>query len=196
MNRLREKLINAFVYFVSNTEYCGITKIGKLMFFFEFEHFSQTGVPPIGLTYSAAENGPLSFDFWSEINKGVFTHDFAEIAVPVAVSFSADVKGHMIRLKDGVKPNMKVFSPREQRILKEVADRYRAARAVDMSEISHVDKKPWYRTIEEKGKNAPIDYLYAIDENSPISQEDAESSLEDFIAVNEYFGQEATTPIW
>ena len=196
MNRLREKLINAFIYFVSNTDYCGITKIGKLMFFFEFEHFSQTGVPPIGLSYSAADDGPLSFDFWSEINKGVFTHDFAEIAVPVAVSYSADVKGHMIRLKDGIKPNMKVFSPREQRILKEVAEKYRSARAVDMSEITHEDKKPWDRTIKEKGKNAPIDYLYAINEDSPISQEDAESSLEDFEAVNKYFGQEATIQIW
>lgn len=196
MNRLREKLINAFIYFVSNTEYCGITKIGKLIYFFEFEHFSQTGIPPIGLTYCAAKKGPLSYDFWSEINKGVFTSDFNDVATATAVNYSQEARGYLIRLKDGVHPNMKIFSPREQRIMKEVVEKYRYARAVDMSEISHEDKKPWDRTIKEKGLNGTIDYLYAIDENSPLSLEEAESSLSDFHEVNDFFGQEAVGFQW
>jgi uncharacterized phage-associated protein len=196
MNRLREKLINAFIYFVSNTENCGITKIGKLIYFFEFEHFGQTGVPPIGLTYCAAKQGPLSYDFWGEINKGVFTSDFNDVATATPVTYNQDVKGHLIHIKDGIYPNMKIFSPREQRIMKEVAEKYRYASAVDMSEISHEDKKPWNRTIKEKGINSTIDYLYAIDENSPISLEEAESSLSDFNEVNSLFGQEATGLQW
>lgn len=196
MNRRREKLINAFIYFVSNTENCGITKIGKLIYFFEFEHFSQTGIPPIGLTYSAAKQGPLSFDFWGEINKGVFTPDFNDVAIAIPVTYSQEAKGHLIRIKDGIHPNMKIFSPREQRIMREVAERYRYARAVDMSEISHEDKKPWDRTIKEKGLYGTIDYLYAIDENSPISLEQAKSSLSDFQEVNDFFGQEAVGLQW
>lgn len=196
MNRLREKLINAFIYFVSNTENCGITKIGKLLYFFEFEHFSQTGIPPIGLTYFAAKNGPLSYDFWEEISKGVFSPDFSDVAIAIQVTYSEEVKGHLIRVKDGVKPNMKIFSPREQRIMKEVAEKYRYARAVDMSEITHEDKKPWDRTIREKGINGSIDYLYAIDENSPISLEQAKTSLADFNEVYSLFGQEAAGYQW
>lgn len=196
MNRLREKLLNAFIYFVSNTEYCGVTKIGKLLFFFEFEHFSQTGIPPIGLNYSAAKRGPLSFDFWEEISKGVFTPDFDSIAYPTPVEYSLEVKGYMIHLREGISPNMKIFSPREQKIMEEVAKRYKYARAVDMTEISHEDKKPWDRTIKEKGLNGSIDYLFAIDDNSPITIDEAESALRDFRAVNDYFGQEATGFIW
>lgn len=196
MNRLREKLINAFIFFVSNTEYCGITKIGKLIYFFEFEHFSQTGIPPIGLTYSAAENGPLSYEFWDEISKGKFSKDFSDVAHAVPVTYSDEVKGHIIRLNDGITPNMEVFTPREQRILEKVADRYRYSKAVDMSEITHRDKEPWDHTIKEKGENCAIDYLLAIDENSPLTLQEAEYSLAHFKATNNLFGQEATEFPW
>ena len=39
----REKLINAIIYFAEKTRYCGKTKLLKLMYFFDFTHFKQTG---------------------------------------------------------------------------------------------------------------------------------------------------------
>ena len=67
MNRRREKLINAIIYFVQNTNNCGLTKLMKLLNKFEFQIFNQTGTPPIGLKYYAWERGPVAKDLWEDI---------------------------------------------------------------------------------------------------------------------------------
>ena len=38
----REKLINSIIYFISNTKYCGKTKLFKLLYYLDFMHFIGT----------------------------------------------------------------------------------------------------------------------------------------------------------
>jgi len=55
----RDKLINAIIYLSSNTNYCGKTKLMKLLYFRDFKHFRQTGKSVTGLDYYAWEMGPV-----------------------------------------------------------------------------------------------------------------------------------------
>jgi len=43
ISRNREKLINAIVYFASNTQHCGKVKLFKLLYLLDFSHFRETG---------------------------------------------------------------------------------------------------------------------------------------------------------
>ena len=67
MERRREKLLNAILYFAQNTKMFGVTKMMKLLFFYEFEFFKNAGFPPIGLEYFAYPKGPLPFEFWISV---------------------------------------------------------------------------------------------------------------------------------
>ena len=39
----REKLIDAIIYFVLNTKYCGKTKLFKLLYFLDFDRVNHRG---------------------------------------------------------------------------------------------------------------------------------------------------------
>jgi hypothetical protein len=45
----RDKLINAIIFFAKNTRFLGKTKLCKLLYFLDFEHFKETGRPVTGL---------------------------------------------------------------------------------------------------------------------------------------------------
>ena len=72
------------------------------------------------------------------------------------------------------KPDLSVFSKREKRILGEVAEIYKFAKAEEMTEISHLKENPWYTTLKSKGEKKKIDYMLAIDDTvESISKEEA-----------------------
>ncbi len=66
----REKLLEAVKYFAANTKYCGLTKLFKLLFFFDFTHFRETGRSVTGLNYQAWQRGPVPADLYGEIKAG------------------------------------------------------------------------------------------------------------------------------
>ena len=63
-----EKLKNAVIYFLNNTKYCGNTKLAKLLFYLDFEHFKQTGKSVTGLEYKAYKFGPYPQEFMSKLS--------------------------------------------------------------------------------------------------------------------------------
>src|SRR5215472_1919492 len=66
----REKLVNAIIFFVSNTKRCHTLKLFKLLNFLDFEHFRQTGFGVTGLEYKAWPKGPVPSALWHEFKKG------------------------------------------------------------------------------------------------------------------------------
>ena len=191
MNRQREKLVNATLFFASNTINYGLTKMMKLINFFEFEHFNQTGKPPIGLTYHADKNGPIPYKLWREVNDGAMTKDFNNV-FELKTVFYPEYNGYCFVPREGKKPNLDIFTPRELRIMRSLAEEYYATSAVDMSDISHKDKMPWSKTIAKKGPKGEIDYLDALTEDSVLSLDDAQLALEDFNEANLFFDLDAT----
>jgi len=192
MNIYREKLLNAVLYFADNTQRVNLGKLSKLLYFLDFMHFKQTGYPSIGLKYYAFERGPVPRDFWAEIKDSNVPEDFKGKLALISKSDALPPYDKEIEVRAIVKPDLSVFTPREIKIIEDLAFIYKEARARDISEVTHLPKQPWEITIKSKGKNKLIDYLLSIDEKSEVSLGDATDSLKEHFEVIHNFGIEPT----
>jgi len=150
----RERLINSIIYFSQNTKYCGKTKLMKLLYFLDFIHFRETGKSVTGLDYYAWKMGPVPKDLYEEI-------DFMKPDMAKAISITPS--GSFSGIRALKKFDKKPFTPRQGRILKELAEIFLEAKAAQMVEVTHLKKHPWDRTLKEKGEFQKIDYLLAVD---------------------------------
>ena len=192
MNIYRKKLLNAVLFFASNTKRVNLGKLSKLLYFLDFIHFNQTGYPSIGLKYYTFEKGPVPKDFWLEIRDADVPEDFkGKIGlIRRTDDFAPNYKEVEIRALE--KPDLSVFTQREIKILDDLAFVYKEATASDMSEVTHLPKQPWDITKREKGNNKPIDYLLSIGEESAVSMDDAADTLKEHFEVAHNFGIEPT----
>jgi len=162
-----EKLINSILYFIKKVKYPGKTKICKLLFNLDFIHFKETGKSVTGLDYYAWERGPVPESLFYKISGDIVSEEFQPY-----IEVIKREKLHEIFSKK--KPDLSVFSKREKRILGEVAEIYKFAKAEEMTEISHLKENPWYTTLKSKGEKKKIDYMLAIDDTvESISKEEA-----------------------
>src|SRR5690606_25051292 len=70
IGRDRQKLIQACVYFATNTQGCGKVKLFKLLYLLDFAHFRETGRSVTGLDYLAWRLGPVPIELaqeWDEL---------------------------------------------------------------------------------------------------------------------------------
>lgn len=155
-----EKLKNTIIYFSRHTKFCGITKLMKLLYFFDFIHFRQTGKSVTGQDYFAWKKGPVPVEAYEDLagkeDKGLGLNKIATL-IPKGENFQ-EVKA-MARAKF----DKKVFSEREFQLLKQVAEIFRDARAKDMVEATHLKNHPWEKTKNTKGLYKRIDYELSID---------------------------------
>ncbi len=185
-NYYRIKLLNAVILFCSNTKRCNTTKLLKLLSFLDFTHFKETGYPSIGLQYFAWKRGPVPKDFYEEIRNGNVPEDFSNRIVAIPQSWGDefdDVREFVYTTKKGTKADTSIFTPRELKIINRLSDIYRDATASQMSEITHLHNSPWNTTVKEKGINQPIDYILCIDDESPITPEEARDRLSEHIEM-------------
>lgn len=188
----RRKLLNAVLFFAKNTKHVNLTKLSKLLYFLDFTHFKETGYPSIGLNYYAFKKGPVPRDFWLEIKDGDVPEDFrGKLAlIPRTDEFAPNYKEMEIRAIKS--PDLSIFTPRETKILDDLAFIFKEARAWEISEVSHLPKQPWDITKKKSGENCLIDYLLAIDEKSEISLDEARDSLKEHFEAIRNFGLEPT----
>ena len=132
----------------------------KLLYFLDFIHFRQSGKSVTGRDYFAWKMGPVPVDVYKEItgsdDKGLGLNKIVAL-IP---------KGDLLKQitpKVGVKFDGDVFSEREFRILRNVAEIFRDALANDMIEVTHLKNHPWELTKKEKGYLERIDYELALD---------------------------------
>ncbi|MCK4388165.1 MAG: SocA family protein [Dehalococcoidia bacterium] len=191
-NFYRQKLLNAVLFFARNTKHVNLTRLLKLLYFLDFTHFKQTGYPSIGLRYYTFRKGPVPWDFWSEIKDGNVPDDFnGKFAmIPKMDDFAPDYKEWEIRAI--ASPDLSFFTPRETKIMEDLAFIYKDARAWQMSDVSHLPKQPWDITVKEKGWSKPIDYLLAIDDKSKVSLDEARDSLKEHFEVVQNLGIKPT----
>lgn len=177
-NTYREKLLNAILYFAANVKNPSKVKIFKLLYFLDFEHFKQTGRSVTDLDYYAYDFGPVPKELYQEIGNNEPPDDFSPFFDIVEfASEETGKKGGMFKAKQ--KANLKVFSPREQEILKRLVEIYQDVDAKLISEVSHLKNHPWDKTRKEKGRLEKIDYALAIDKEAKISLEDALNFLKE-----------------
>jgi uncharacterized phage-associated protein len=141
INRQREKLLNAIVYFVQNTKYCHTLKLFKLLNFLDFEHYRQAGRTVTGLRYVAWRQGPAPNALWHEMQRGG-DPDFKK-ALDLAAVVDDDEKLLRRELKPRAAFDKSLFTKRELAIMERLAYFFKELKAADMSELSHKQGMPW-----------------------------------------------------
>jgi len=193
VNIYRKKLLNAILFFARKTKHLNMTKLAKLLYFLDFDHFKQTGYPSIGLRYYAFKWGPLPREFWLEVKDGKVPEDFkGKLAIVPMVDELDQMSTKGFEFRAISDPDLSIFTAREKKILERLADIYRDARAWQISEVSHMPREPWDIAFKQGGENCPIDYLLAIDDKSEISMEEARDSLKEHFEIVRNLGIEPT----
>lgn len=154
----REKLLNAVIYFVTNTKHCHTLKLFKLLFLLDFEHFRQTGRTVTGLEYKAWPNGPAPSELWQELSSPPEDLAAAVSIVPIHGDWSETL------LRRDIKPKKKFdgkhFSKRELRTMALLAEIFDEAPAGDMSQFSHAKGSPWHQIFANGaglGRSIPVE---------------------------------------
>jgi uncharacterized phage-associated protein len=184
MNQYRKKLLNAILFFSKkDVKHLNTTKLSKLLYFFDFTHVQQTGYPAIGLKYNAFVRGPVPKAFWLEIKDGIVPKDFKEYFKIIVRRDDFDKEYKELKFIANAEADMKAFTPREQKILDDLAFIYKEATAKQMSEISHLKNQPWDLTYRTKGENAIIDYELAIDSEVKQNAEEIKQLIKEYFEI-------------
>ena len=179
----REKLINSIIYFANNTKYCGKTKLLKLLYFLDFDHFKQTGKSVTGLDYYAWKMGPVPRELFEELSNRMKPDMKSAInALPVEGFQKIQPKKTF---------DTRYFSNKELRLLENIAFIFRGAKAEDMIESTHLKNEPWDKTLHEKGEFKKIDYMLAIESDIvSLPYKEAKERLEERLEMEKIFGAE------
>ncbi len=177
----REKLINAIIYFVKTTKYCGKTKLLKLLYFIDFMHFRQTAKSVTGLDYHAWEMGPVPPGLFKELS-GNPKPDLKK-----AIKLIRQEKFQKIVATADY--NDEYFTNREKKLMEQISFIFRDTKSEDIIEISHLENAPWNTTKERNGLFQKIDYMLAINEKKDsLTKEEAEERLKERSEIYEIFG--------
>ncbi len=172
------------MYIAKNFNHPNMTKTFKLLNWFDFEHFCETGYPAIGLEYETFPKGPVPKALWLEVKDGKVPEDFKKFIGIHIEHYSDDNQDnaeYLFRAK--TKIDMTVFTKREKDILERLKLQFKTCTATMMSDISHEKNRPWYITKERYGLNKPIDYLLALGKPHCIQKEIAQETLNEHLEM-------------
>jgi uncharacterized phage-associated protein len=146
-----EKLPNAILYFAANTQFCGKTKLFKLLYFLDFQHYQEIGRSVTGVDYFAWDMGPVPKVLFNALNdpdsyKGYFEHHERPLASG----------NKMLEIAPQRDFNPKIFTKRELRLLEALATEYNESWADDMVEATHLENLPWHHIYEVLGQKYGI----------------------------------------
>lgn len=161
----RQKLIQAIIYFASNTKYCGKIKLFKLLYLLDFEHFRQTGKSVTGFEYQAWKFGPVPVDLMEEWEE--FGPDLAQ-AVHIEEERVIDYDRKAVKVNEGVAFNADEFTPRQLRIMEALAKKYCEAYSPKMIDVTHEQNSAWDKVwCDGEGAHRAIPYALAIPDSAP-----------------------------
>lgn len=166
----RDKLINAILFFAEHTMHTGKTKLFKLLYLLDFDHYRQTGRSVTGLNYYAWKLGPVPVALDEEIEEPA-----ADLDSAVTMEQEPVFNHARMRIKPLKAFDSNHFSKRELRLLESIAEKYRDSFAKDMVDVTHSKGDPWDRVYAEgQGYNQQIPYeLAVLGEDSAIVLERA-----------------------
>jgi uncharacterized phage-associated protein len=185
MDTLRKKLLEAIIFFSKEVRNPTKMMMYKLLAELDFRHFEEKGYPVTDLEYVAWKMGPVPAKLDRELSHNkdvVIPDDFTDSLACEKYEFEKrdGSTAHGFKFRAKRKPDLSVFSPREQRILIEVAEIYRHATATEASKASHEKDKPWIKTPE----GHVIDLVETIKLKAPISKEEAREMMRERAAFH------------
>lgn len=158
----RQKLIQAIIYFASNTKYCGKIKLFKLLYLLDFEHFRQTGKSVTGFEYQAWKFGPVPVDLmeeWEDLGD-----DLARV-VHIVEEKVIDYDRQAVKVNKGVEFDPDEFTPRQLKIMEALAARYCDTFSPKIIDVTHEQNGAWDKVWRGgEGAHQSIPYELAIPE--------------------------------
>lgn len=186
INLEREKLLNALNYFsVDSVMYPRKTKIFKLLYFFDFLHYENTGRPVTGQRYFAWKYGPVPEALNEEWKSPL--PDFREKFRIVTENFPEST-GERLLPKPNVKFDPQYFSRYELELMEALAKKHFKDTATQMIDKTHFKYGPWDEMWEVRNrKREEIPYeLVFLRRNSEKDQEMLDHAHEKAVARTRY----------
>ena len=165
----RQKLINAIVFFASNTQFCGKIKLFKLLYLMDFEHFSQTGKSVTGFEYQAWKFGPVPTDLMEEWED--LSPDMAQ-AVHIEFEKEIDYYRQAVKVNTGITFDDELFTPRELRIMSALAEKYHKTKSEKLIDVTHQQNGAWDK-VWQNGRGAQQYIPYALSIQNDNENRDA-----------------------
>lgn len=161
----RNRLINAIVFFAENTQFCGKIKLFKLLYLLDFEHFRQTGKSVTGFEYQAWKFGPVPVELMEEWEE--LSDDLAK-AVHIVEERVYDFDRQTVRVNEGVQFDPDDFTPRQIKLMEDLADRHSDTYSPKMIDVTHEQNGAWDKIWQGGlGAREPIPYELSISDTAP-----------------------------
>lgn len=155
MQYQEEKFVNALLFFgkKTNPKIFGITKLLKLLFLSDFNHFKKYGRPILGDIYFRLKQGPVPSVSYSLFNE-TFHHGENTILKEVArVIPEKMIDFDLGRIEPLRNPDFDVFSESDIEIMEDVAKKFYNKTGTEM--VKEIHKIPF---IEKAQEITQIDY--------------------------------------
>lgn len=133
-----DKYFNAILFFSENIPNLGKTKLNKMLYFLDFDHFEKYGKPVTDDVYINLELGPVPQSIDSILDE-MIRRGLIEILPEQVVDF---VRYHLLAK---IKHNPNVFLPSEIEILCEISEKWQHHTAKEVVMASH-GEAPWLAT--------------------------------------------------
>ena len=164
MNLYRDRLINAIVFFAEKTKSCGKVKLSNLLYLLDFEHFRQTGKSVTGSKYHAWKFGPvpsLLMEEWKAPST-----DLSSVVRIVEEQSTAGVR-QTVQVREGIRLNVENFTPRQLRIMDELAKTYCDLPVSAITADTQVKNGAWDKVWRAgAGAREKIPYALAVPEDA------------------------------
>ena len=165
----REKYINSILFFVENVPNLGKTKLNKLLYFLDFDHFEKYGDAVTNDIYENKDLGPVPQNI-DQILDEMQSEKLIDIIPEQVIDFVR------YRLFAREKHNANVFKPSEIEILCETTEKWRHHTAKEMVAASH-GEAPWIATRNGETIPYPLAYYRGKFDNPSYDEEPLETQV-------------------
>ena len=145
----------------------GRTKLAKLLYYLDFDHYEKQGQSVTGAEYLHWAKGPYPKQLRGELR------NLVGVAIEEEVEQVGPYHQYAYRLRRGQDPGLNVFSKEELVTLYEVSEKWERQTATEMVAATH-GEAPWIAT----GHNETIPYEYAYYRRRYDAVEDSEDEEE------------------
>lgn len=151
----KDKFLNAVLYFCSSIGEFK-TKLNKLLFYADFQHFKEYTNSITGAQYARVPFGPApnDYDLYYSIPIRRGSIEVDEVEYPNFEKGKPSFTGELYIARE--QPNLNVFSTSELRILAAISEHFKGFSASEISNYSHQEKG-----YQDTPTGKPISYAYA-----------------------------------
>ena len=153
----------------------GRTKLAKLFYFLDFDHYEQYGASVTGATYAHFPRGPYPRQMMHEVRNLLSSQTLTE--TPTVVGSHVQYTYAITTLKP---ETLGVFTPSELLVLSHVATIWEKHTAKEMVDAIH-GEAPWIATAD--GEDIPYAYAHYRRKFEPVPDSEEEGSPPELISV-------------